>query len=211
MVSTSLREGAEFVRRGIIPTATATGLVLIEAIAVLVMAIYMAVRPALYQEGLLALVPPRHRAFARAIVLDLAQTLRAWVAAQLFAMVVLAILTGIGLWLLAVPYWLAFALFAGVVVLIPFFGTLFSTLLPALLVLPGRGAPGGARRGVRGRRRPPGRGEPRRPARDAAQGRAPAGADDPERADRGRVSRACSGCWSPSPRSPPSSSWCATS
>lgn len=139
LVSQTLREGAEFVRHGIIPTATATGLVLIEAIGVAMMAIYMAFRPALYQEGLLALVPPRHRAFARAIALDLAQTLRAWVAAQLIAMVVLAILTGLGLWLLNVPYWLAFALFTGVVVLIPFFGSLFSTLLPALLVLPGRG------------------------------------------------------------------------
>lgn len=139
LVSQSLREGAEFVRRGIIPTATATGLVLVEAIAVLVMAIYMAFRPALYLEGLLRLVPPRHGAFARAILADLAATLRAWVAAQLIAMVVLAILTGVGLWLLDVPYWLAFAVFTGVVVLIPFFGSLFSTVLPALLVLPGRG------------------------------------------------------------------------
>ena len=139
LVSTTLREGAEFVRRGIIPTATATGLVLIETIAVAVMAIYLAARPAVYQEGMLALVPPRHRAFARAIVMDIAATLRAWVAAQLLAMVMLAILTGLGLRLLGVPYWLAFAVFTGVVALIPFFGTLFSTLLPALLVLPGRG------------------------------------------------------------------------
>lgn len=139
LVSTSLQESAEFVRRGIIPTATATGMVLIDAVAVLVMAIYLSVRPAVYQEGVLALVPPRHRAFARAIALDLAQTLRAWVGAQLIAMVVLAVLTGVGLWLLGVPYWLAFAVFTGVVALIPFFGTLFSTLLPALLVLPERG------------------------------------------------------------------------
>jgi predicted PurR-regulated permease PerM len=139
LVSTALKEGVAFVRGAIIPTATATGVVVIEGIAVLVMAIYLAVRPSLYQEGLLALVPPRHRSFARAIVRDVATTLRAWVGAQLLAMVVLAVLTGIGLWLLDVPYWLAFAIFTGVVALIPFFGTLFSTLLPALLVLPGRG------------------------------------------------------------------------
>jgi len=139
LVSTALKEGVAFVRGAIIPTAAAAGLVAIEAIAVLVMAIYLAVRPSLYQVGLLALVPPRHRSFARAIVLDLAATLRAWVGAQLLSMVLLAILTGIGLWLLDVPYWLAFALFTGVVVLIPFFGSLFSTVLPALLVLPDRG------------------------------------------------------------------------
>jgi predicted PurR-regulated permease PerM len=139
VVTQALQEGLEFVRRGIIPTATATGVVLVEGIAVIVMAIYLAIHPTLYREGLLALVPPRQRSFARAISLDLAATLRAWVAAQLIAMVVLAVLTGVGLWLLDVPFWLAFAIFTGAVALIPFFGTLFSTVLPALLVLPGRG------------------------------------------------------------------------
>ena len=139
VVSSALRDGFEFVRHSILITATATGVVLVEGIAVVVMAIYLASRPSLYQEGLLAVVPPRHRSFARAILLDLAATLRAWVVAQLIAMVVLAVMTGIGLWLLGVPYWLAFAIFTGVVALIPFFGTLFSTILPALLVLPDRG------------------------------------------------------------------------
>ena len=139
LVSSALRDGMALLRHGIIPTATATGVVVIEGIAVLVMSVYLAVRPQLYQEGTLALVPPRHRSFARAILLDAAATLRAWIGAQLLAMVLLAVLTGVGLWLLGVPYWLAFAIFAGVAALIPFFGTLFSTLLPALLVLPGRG------------------------------------------------------------------------
>ena len=139
LVSTALKDAVVFFRGAILPTAAATGLVVIGAIAVLVMAIYLAARPALYQEGLLALVPPKHRSFARAILMDLGATLRAWIGAQLLAMVLLATLTGIGLWLLAVPYWLAFAIFTGVAALIPFFGTLFSTLLPALLVLPERG------------------------------------------------------------------------
>lgn len=139
VVSIILREGASFVRRAFLPTAAATGLLLVEVVAVVVMAVYMAVQPTLYKEGLLALVPPRHRSFARAILHDLAATLRSWIGAQLVDMVVLAVLTGLGLWLLRVPYWLAFAIFTGVVALIPFFGTLFSTLLPALLVLPERG------------------------------------------------------------------------
>jgi len=139
LVSSALKDSVAFLRGAILPTAAATSLVAIEGVAVLVMAIYFAAGPARYQEGLLALVPPRHRSFARAIVLDMAATLRAWVGAQLLSMVLLAVLTGVGLWLLAVPYWLAFAIFTGIVVLIPFFGSLFSTLLPALLVLPGRG------------------------------------------------------------------------
>lgn len=140
IVISALRELAGFVRHGIAPFATATGRVLIEVIAVLVMAIYLALSPALYREGLVALVPPRLRDAARAILLDLGATLRAWVGAQLLAMVVLAVLTGVGLWLLDVPYWLAFSIFTGLVVLVPFFGSLISTVLPALLVLGERGA-----------------------------------------------------------------------
>ncbi|MDO8666846.1 MAG: AI-2E family transporter, partial [Gemmatimonadales bacterium] len=139
LVTTLLTETMEFLRRGVVGYATATGRLVIDGIAVMVMALYLAYRPSLYADGVVALAPPRHREATRAILADLGQTLRAWVGAQLLAMVVLALFTGLGLWLLDVPYWLAFSIFTGVVVLVPFFGTLVSTLLPALLVLGDRG------------------------------------------------------------------------
>src|SRR5262245_4619678 len=52
-------------------------------------------------------------------------------------MAVLAVLTAVGLWILGVPYWLAFGIFTGLVAIVPFFGTLLSTLIPALFVLSG--------------------------------------------------------------------------
>src|SRR5947207_13318339 len=70
---------------------------------------------------------------------DAAATLRAWVVGQLIAMAVLAALTAVGLWILGVPYWLPFGVFTGLVAIVPFFGTLVSTLLPALFVLNGTG------------------------------------------------------------------------
>jgi predicted PurR-regulated permease PerM len=57
------------------------------------------------------------------------------VVGQLIAMVLLAALTTFGLWLLGIPYFLAFGVFAGVAAIVPFFGTLFSTLIPALFAL----------------------------------------------------------------------------
>jgi len=139
LITSALTELAGFVRRGVFVYATATGKVLIDTVAVIVMALYFALRPTLYRDGLVQLVPPRFRTVAREVLDDLADSLRAWVGAQLLAMVVLAVLTGIGLWLLDVPYWLAFAIFTGVAVMVPFFGTIVSTLLPALLVLGERG------------------------------------------------------------------------
>lgn len=140
IIAEALRQLASFVQHGIAPVATATGRVLIEGIAVVVMALYLAHNPTEYREGIVALVPPARREAARAILLDLGATLRAWVGAQILAMIVLAILTTIGLLVLGVPYWLAFGILAGIVAVVPFFGTLVSTLLPALLVLGDRGA-----------------------------------------------------------------------
>lgn len=111
----------------------------IHAFSVLAMAIYLTIKPGLYRVELLQLVPPRNRALASDILRELNLTLRAWLGGQLVAMVVLGVFTWIGLELLGVPYALAFGVFTGLVVLIPFFGSLFSTLLPALYVLPSGG------------------------------------------------------------------------
>jgi len=50
---------------------------------------------------------------------------------------VLAALTALGLYVLNVPYWLTFGIFTGLVAIVPFFGTLLSTTVPALFVLSG--------------------------------------------------------------------------
>jgi predicted PurR-regulated permease PerM len=108
---------------------------LIHFISVLVMGIYLAYRPALYREGFILLAPPVHRDLVRDILDDIGRTLRAWIVGQLLGMTVLGMLTWIGLELLGVPYALAFGVFAGATAIVPFFGTLFSTVLPALFVL----------------------------------------------------------------------------
>lgn len=114
--------------------------VLIHFVSVIVMAIYLALRPTLYTDGLVRLIPVRRRALARSILAELGTTLRAWIGAQLAAMVILALLTWIGLVILGVPFALAFGVFTGVAVVVPFFGTLVSTVLPALFVLGLEGA-----------------------------------------------------------------------
>ncbi|HTD82606.1 MAG TPA: AI-2E family transporter [Gemmatimonadaceae bacterium] len=118
---------------------------LISTFAVGVMSIYLALQPGVYREWLIALFPPIHRDLVRDVLRDLADALRAYIVGQLLTMSVLAFLTAVGLYLLNVPYWLTFGVFAGLVAVVPFFGTLFSTTLPALFVL---GAPGGGTRAL---------------------------------------------------------------
>ncbi len=119
--------------------------VMINVFAVGVMSIYLALQPGVYREWLIALFPPIHRDLVRDVLRDLADGLRAYIVGQLLAMTVLAILTAIGLYLLDVPYWLTFGVFTGLVAVVPFFGTLVSTILPALFVL---GGPGGGTRAM---------------------------------------------------------------
>src|SRR4029079_18616089 len=113
--------------------------VLISIFSVCVMGLYLAIHPALYREWLIALFPPIHRDLVRDVLADLADSLRAYIVGQLLAMTSLGALTAIGLFLLDVPFWLPFGIFTGLVAIIPFFGTLLSTTLPALFVLTGPG------------------------------------------------------------------------
>jgi predicted PurR-regulated permease PerM len=119
--------------------------VLIEVFAVFVMSIYLALQPAVYREWLIALFPPIHRDLVRDVLRDLADALRSYIVAQLTAMAVLGAFTAIGLYILNVPYWLTFGIFTGLVAVVPFFGSLLSTILPAMIVL---GGPGGGTRAL---------------------------------------------------------------
>ena len=135
LVASLINDATNFLRGSILPYVTAGGKLFIEGASVVVMSLYLAVQPRLYRDGILSLLPPRHRPVGARVLEDAGATLRAWVVGQLLAMLVLALLTAIGLWVLGVPYWLAFGIFTGLVAVVPFFGTLVSTLLPALFVV----------------------------------------------------------------------------
>jgi predicted PurR-regulated permease PerM len=135
LLASSLNDVLAFLRGAAVPYLRGGVTFLIEGISVLVMAIYLARTPGVYTDGIVALVPPARRPLARSILRDLRDTLRAWVVGQIVAMVLLAALTTLGLWALGIPYFLAFGVFAGVAAIVPFFGVLFSTVLPALFAL----------------------------------------------------------------------------
>lgn len=135
LLATSLNELFGFLRGAVVPYLKGGLELIIIMVSVVVMAVYLTRNPGVYVEGVVALVPPARRPLARIILYDLKHTLHAWVVGQIIAMVVLAVLTTLGLWMLNVPYFLAFGIFAGIAAIVPFFGTLFSTLIPALFAL----------------------------------------------------------------------------
>lgn len=123
--------------QGVVPRVFSIVGILIDVFSVFVMSIYLALQPGVYREWLIALFPPRHRDLVRDVLRDIASTLRAYIVGQLTTMTVLAILTSFFLWILHVPYALTFGVFTGMVAIVPFFGSLLSTTLPAAFVLAG--------------------------------------------------------------------------
>ena len=111
--------------------------VLVSIFSVIVMALYLSLHPALYREWLIALFPPLHRDLVRDVLSDCASSLRAYIVGLLLTMSFLGTLTALGLYVLGVPYALTFGVFTGLATIVPFFGTLLATTLPALFVLTG--------------------------------------------------------------------------
>ncbi|HET7632754.1 MAG TPA: AI-2E family transporter [Gemmatimonadaceae bacterium] len=129
--------------QNVVPKLFAGVHALIYIFSVAVMAIYLAIQPATYTDIVESLFPPARRPFVRHLLGELGGTLRAYIVAQLLTMSVLGVLTAIGLYILGVPYALTFGVFTGLAAIVPFFGTLVSTTLPALFVL--NGPSGGTR------------------------------------------------------------------
>ena len=135
LVAKLITDATDYLSSSLVPYLRAGGKLFIEGASVVVMALYLARQPGLYRDGVVSLVDPAHRDVAKRILQDTSATLRAWIGGQLLAMAVLGLLTAVGLLLLGVPYWLAFGAFTGLVAVVPFFGTLVSTILPALFVV----------------------------------------------------------------------------
>lgn len=100
-------------------------------VLVIFIAMYVAAAPGLYREGILHLVPHRHRARAEEYVETLGVTLRQWLIARLIAMVLIGAITGGALALLNVKGAAALGLLAGLLEFVPFFGPIVSAV-PAL-------------------------------------------------------------------------------
>ncbi|WP_068820272.1 AI-2E family transporter [Phormidesmis priestleyi] len=107
----------------------------IEVVATLILALYMAYDPATLIDGILRLVPHRqHRRFHR-LLKATGVRLRGWIFGTGVAMLFLGVGATLGLWALGVPLALPFGVIAGLLEVVPYFGTIAGTFLPALVAL----------------------------------------------------------------------------
>jgi predicted PurR-regulated permease PerM len=107
--------------------------VLGDVYVILFMGIFFIAAPRLYINGMVTLIPPGKRQRGRKVINKLGKTLRSWLIGKIFAMIVVAILTAIGLKIIGVPLALVLALIAGLLNFIPNFGPLIA-MVPAVLM-----------------------------------------------------------------------------
>jgi predicted PurR-regulated permease PerM len=112
--------------------ATAAGVVTGGA-ATAILAIFLALQPALYRDGALRLVPRERRPRIRDLFDSIDVALRGWIVGRLAAMALVAVVTALGLWLLDVRLALSLGLIAGVLTFVPYLGPILGAA-PALVV-----------------------------------------------------------------------------
>jgi predicted PurR-regulated permease PerM len=106
---------------------------LLGIVIMLFIGLYGASQPDLYVRGFMHLVPPNKQARAKEILENLGNVLRWWLLGQIFSMIVIGILTGLGLWLLGSKLPFALAMLAFVMEIIPNIGPMVAAA-PAILL-----------------------------------------------------------------------------
>lgn len=100
---------------------------------ILVIGIYVALKPEVYREGITRLVVPAKRDYAREVLAEIAHTLRWWLLGRLLALTLVGVLTWIGLFALGIESAITLAFVAAVLSFIPNVGPVLS-VIPAVLV-----------------------------------------------------------------------------
>ena len=105
----------------------------LQAIAAVVMALYMVSSPRPLVNGVLALFPAHRRGRVEEILMLIRERVSGWIIGQIAAMVLISILTWIGLAALGIEYAFTFAVLTGVLEIVPFFGPILSAVPPTLV------------------------------------------------------------------------------
>ncbi len=100
---------------------------------VIVVAIYLAANPDVYRNGVVMLVPQRHRSRAAEVVDTTSDQLWHWLKGQFLMMLIVGVLTTIGLFIAGVPLALALGVIAGVFEFVPIVGP-FAAAIPGVLI-----------------------------------------------------------------------------
>nr|WP_299245526.1 AI-2E family transporter [uncultured Halomonas sp.] len=106
---------------------------LLNAIAVILVGLFVVIEPDFYRNGVLALAPKGKQESLKSFLHLVEKKMTWWLFGRLISMAIIGLLFGIGLWILSVPMALSLGILAGVLSFIPYLGPVLA-IIPALLV-----------------------------------------------------------------------------
>jgi len=107
--------------------------VLSDLYILLLLSIFFTADPMLYKRGIVHLLPEKAKDKGAKLLDEMVVVLKKWLKGQIFGFFVIAVLTGVGLWIVGMPMVLTLALIAGVLNFIPNFGPIVA-LIPGVLL-----------------------------------------------------------------------------
>lgn len=101
---------------------------------IILIGLFFTSSPKVYKKGLVSLMPTQKlKEKCNELLEELNSVLKKWLTGQIIGIVFIALLTGIGLWILGMPLVFTLALIAGLLNFIPNFGPIIA-LIPAVLI-----------------------------------------------------------------------------
>ncbi|MEO6869941.1 MAG: AI-2E family transporter [Ginsengibacter sp.] len=107
--------------------------ILSDVYIILLLGIFFIASPFTYKKGIVHLLPQKAKDKGALLLDEIHDVLKNWIKGQLFGFLFIAVLTGLGLWVIGMPMILTLALIAGLLNFIPNFGPIIA-LVPAGLI-----------------------------------------------------------------------------
>ncbi len=107
--------------------------ILSDGYIILLLGMFFIVSPFTYKKGIVHLLPSKAKDKGAELLDEIHNLLKNWIKGQLFGFFFIAVLTGLGLWVVGMPLILTLALIAGLLNFVPNFGPIIA-LIPAGLI-----------------------------------------------------------------------------
>ncbi|RKZ29479.1 hypothetical protein DRQ36_08460 [bacterium] len=104
-------------------------------VAVIIIAIYIVLKPNEHREGLLKLLPKSKRDRFKELIDTIVNTIRRWMLGQAASMLIIAVMTMIGYWIAGIKFAFFFGILTGLLCFVPYLGPVLSLIGPVLVSL----------------------------------------------------------------------------
>ncbi|WDF55681.1 AI-2E family transporter [Mucilaginibacter sp. KACC 22063] len=102
---------------------------------IFLLSIFFTVNPSMYKNGIIMMFRPKHKELATCVMDRLSLSLKAWLKTTMLSIVLISIFLFTGLSIMGIPAALVLALFAGMLKIVPNFGSLVAMIPGVLLAL----------------------------------------------------------------------------